>query len=210
VLQAAALLGGGHGVVVLRVHEGGWSGDYGGRCRGMVRQCCTQQTTGARDGDGDGDGDGDRANNRDASHVRSPAWLGSAALAGTGGTGGASRAACSLAVVDSCESEAWRKRSMEKRRGLGARGEAGGESWCEDPREKDGRTTSLEAGRGPSSETARRSWWLVLVSVSRVLSAGLSVLSVRLKRPAGSRVDLLFRSCSLRPGRRRILLRRRC
>lgn len=125
----------------------------------------------------------------------------SAALAGTGGTGGASRAACSLAVMDSCESEAWRKRSMEKRRLVWAgRGEAEGDS-CES-RAVEGLATSLDAGRRPSSDWAMRSGVRYSVLLS---SLSLSPLSLRRNRPAGSSVLLRFRSRSLFPARRRIL-----
>jgi hypothetical protein len=125
----------------------------------------------------------------------------SAALAGTGGTGGASRAACSLAVMDSCESEAWRKRSMEKRRLVWAgRGEAEGDSCESRAVAVDGLATSLDAGRRPSSDWAMRSG----VRYSVLLSS-LSPLSLRRNRPAGSSVLLRFRSRSLFPARRRIL-----
>jgi hypothetical protein len=127
------------------------------------------------------------------------------ALAGTGGTGGASRAACSLAVVDSCESDACRNLSIEKRRGFTeGRGDAGGE--LPESRVFSGRrrSISLDTGRPPSSDTAMRSG-----ARYSVLLSPLSPFPLRLKRPAGSNVLLNVerrrRSFSDLPGRRRIV-----
>lgn len=123
VLQTAALFGGGGGeggAVAIGVHEGRGRGDDGGGCRARGRQWGQDDSR--------------------AAHVRS--WL-----AGTGGMGGASRAAWSLAVEDSCESEAWRNRSMEKRRGWEGRGGEGAAS------SESGGASSRPGG--PSSEAGR-------------------------------------------------------
>ena len=122
------------------------------------------------------------------------------AAGGRSGTGGASAAACSFALTDSCESEAWRKRIRLNRRVKGVLCCTGGEagrsppSWADHDR------------RGTSLETARRLRSAAAASSSGSCSADLfrRALSPRLKRPAGSRVLRRRRSFSLRPGRSRV------
>lgn len=111
-------------------------------------------------------------------------------LAGSEGTGGASSAACSLARMDNCESEAWRKRIKLKRRVKGVLSCTGGVG---------GRFSSLadHEGRESTCWTAFSSAWS-RCSAERFRRD----LSERLKRAAGSRALRRWRSLSLRFGRR--------
>jgi hypothetical protein len=137
----------------------------------VVRQRCTGHVTGSL---------GSRA-------------AGDILATGSWGTGGGTSAACSLALRESCESEAWRKRIRLKRRVLGVcscTGGDGGSSSCALLL-----LTSLARGRPPSSDTANRA--------GASCSGCCSVLSVRnLKSPVGSRVLRRLRSRSLRFVRR--------
>lgn len=114
--------------------------------------------------------------------------------AGIAGTGGA----CSFALTDNCESEAWRNRIKLKRRVFGVDGWMGGDGGASLVlAEPEGRAMSVEVGRRPSSETATRSGARCSTDLFT-----LELLSPRRKRLAGSRVLRRWRSRSLRFGRR--------
>jgi hypothetical protein len=110
---------------------------------------------------------------------------------GMAGTGGISCSACMRALVDSCDSEACRHLSIEKRAVLGVAGWMGG----------DGGRLSLASDmvrtlRGESSEAAL--WAMLRVSSEMPLRLGASGLCEWLfrKRPSGSRVERRLSSFS--------------
>ena len=112
------------------------------------------------------------------------------------GTGGASSAACSLALIESAESEACRNLIRLKRRVLGVCSWTGVDGGLSRVSLLSASFTSFEGEQSPSSEVARGS------RPSRSTDLLFLSLSARLKKLAGSRVLRRFRSRSLRPGRR--------
>jgi hypothetical protein len=85
---------------------------------------------------------------------------------------------------------------MLKRRVLGVAAWTGREGGSSSPALVEGRTTSLDVGRRPSSDTAMRP-----ASGLSPASSTRASLSPRLKKLAGSRVLRRLRFWSLRPGR---------